>query len=957
MLSAQTKEITGTVRDDSGSIPGVTVLVKGTSNGTLTNIDGEYSISAKAEDVLVFSFVGLKSQEVKVGSQSKINVTLQSEQEELDEVIVMGYTTRKKGTATGALTTLDAEVVDVPVVSFDQALQGRVAGMSVVSSSGQPGAAADVKIRGVNSISAGGSPLYIMDGIPITAGDFSALNSNDIENITVLKDASSTSIYGARAANGVIVITTKKGERGEAKVSYSGKVGFSGLAYGKWDLMNTTEKLNYEEMVGIRTPGAYDRPAIEAVDVDWRDVLYNDHAFTTSHDVTISGASEKNNYYISAGYLRQDGTAPSSGIERYSVRMNINASPKKWLNTGLNSTVGLTENMAPFYPSVTSRHNPAFSVYLMNPYYNPYNADGSVSDEEFYENYGRPNPLATAEGIIQNNNRVKVVTSGFLEFKLAQHLKFKTQLGVDGYDSRGTTKISPDLAVQNGDGSVSESFSRGYNLTMTNLATYNNTFGSLHNLNLLLGQEAISSSGDGFGASSSGFTDDRSIILGSGTTPSVSGGSVSTANFLSFFSRAEYNYNYKYYFDLSYRRDGSSRFGTNNKWANFWSAGVMWDAKKESFLAQVAPISSMQVSFNVGTSGNSSIGNYEHLAMLSTGPIYNGEQGMGVASLGNPDLTWEKVISYNFGLKTSLYNRLRLNLELYNKKTTDMLLSVPISMTSGFSAVRQNVGEMTNSGVELEVNADILSKTAFKWNLSANVGYNNNKLTSLYNGTDEYIIEGSKTKLTVGENFSAFYMVEFAGVDPENGDPLWYTKDGGITNQFSTNNAVLLDKNYIAPLSGGFTSTFSYKGVSLQAFFSWVGEKYLINNNRYYTENNSDAFASSSNQSVTMFDAWTPNNRYTSVPKYGNMMQFDSRLLENASFMRLKNLTIGWDLPKEWMYSWAGDAISRMRIYGQGQNLFTWTKYNGIDPEEASNVQIGSYPASKTFIFGIDVTF
>lgn len=956
-LFAQQREIKGRVTDgaDKSGMPGVTVMIKGTTTGTATDIDGNYMLKAGNKDVLVFSFVGMKTQEITVGNQQMIQVSLQSDQEQLDEVIVVGYTTRKKGTISGAVTTVKEDVLKVPVVSFDQALQGQVAGMSVMTSSGEPGAAASVRIRGVNSISSGTAPLYIMDGVTITGGDFAALNPNDIETVTVLKDASSTSIYGARAANGVIVITTKRGKAGErGRITYSGKLGFSQLAHGDWDLMNTTQKLDYEEMVGIRQKGMYDRAALEAVDVDWRDVLYNNSAPTMSHDLSISGAGDKSNYYVAVGYMTQEGISPSSSIERYNVRMNLEMRPVNWLKAGMNSTVGYTKSNISQNEG-NSLHNPSFAVSRLNPYYNPYNEDGSISDREFFEKYGKINPLATSEKLYQDINRLKMVLSGYLEVKPWKKLTLKSQVGVDGYDARSSKKVSPELAIQNGNGSASEVFSRNYNLTLTNLATYVDAFKEKHNLTFLLGQEAVQMTSSGFSASGVGYTDDRTMTISTAPVRDGDGGSVSRANFLSFFSRAEYNYDYKYYLDLSYRRDGSSRFGKESKWADFWSAGLMWDLQKENFLADFKPLTTLQVSFNVGTSGNSSIGNYEHLAMVAAGPVYNGIGGIGVLSLGNPDLTWEKILSYNLGFKASFYNRIRLNVELYKKVTSDMLMSVPVSMTSGFSVRRQNVGKMENSGIEIDLNADVVKAGGFLWNLSANMGYNKNEITELYGGKKEYIIGGSDLKLTVGEDVGSFYSVRFAGVDPENGDPLWYTKDGGITNVFSAENAVLLGKTWHAPLTGGFTTNFSYKGVSLQAFFSWMSGKSMINNTRIFSESNG-RFAQDQ-QSVKMFNAWTPDNRYTDVPKFGNAMQFDDRLIEDASFMRLKNLTIAWDVPREWLGEKTRGIISGVRVYGQGQNLLTWTKYSGLDPEVDSNVQLGSYPAARTYIFGLDVTF
>lgn len=956
-LFAQQWEIKGKVTDaaDKSGMPGVTIMVKGTATGTATDIDGNYVIKVGGKDILVFSFIGMKTQEVAVNDQRVLNIVLQPDQEQLDEVVVVGYTTRKKGTISGAVTTIKEDVMKVPVVSFDQALQGQVAGMSVMTSSGEPGASSSVRIRGVNSISSGVSPLYIMDGVAITGGDFSALNPNDIESITVLKDASSTSIYGARAANGVIVITTKRGKSGDkGRITYSGKFGVSQLAHGDWDLMNTTEKLNYEEMVGIRQVGMYDRASLEAVNVDWRDVLYNNSAPMMSHDLSISGAGDKSNYYVSAGYMTQDGISPASNLERYSLRMNLEMRPVQWLKAGVNTTLGYTSSDIS-QSGGNSLHNPSFAVNRLNPYYNPYNEDGSVSDQEFFNKYGKINPLATAEKIYMDITQLKLIASGYLEVKPLKYLTLKTQVGVDGFDDRSSQRVSPDLAVQNGNGSASEVFSRAYNLTLTNLATYVNTFNEKHNLTALLGQEALTQTSSGFSASGNGYTDDRTMTISTAPTRDASGGSVSKANFLSFFARGEYNYDYKYYLDLSFRRDGCSRFGDDNKWADFWSVGVMWDLKKENFLAKVAPLTSLQLSFNVGTSGNSSIGNYEHLAMVAAGPVYNSVGGIGVASMGNPELTWEKILSYNLGFKASLYNRVHLNLEFYKKITSDMLMSVPISMTSGFSSLRQNVGKMENSGVEVEVNMDVIKGGEFRWNLSANMGYNKNEITELYGGKTEYTMASTGTKLKVGEDVGTFYSVRFAGVDPENGDALWYTKDGGITNVYSEENAVLLDKTWHAPLTGGFTTTFSYKGVSLQAFFSWVSGKSMMNNTRYFTESNGRM--AQDQQSRKMFNAWTPDNRYTDVPKYGNSIQLDDRLIEDASFMRLKNLTVAYDVPREWLSRGTHGVLSGVRIYGQGQNLLTWTNYSGLDPEVDSNVQIGSYPAARTFVLGIDVTF
>lgn len=958
VLFAQQKEIKGTVTDgsDKSGLPGVTVVIKGSAaQGTVTDINGNYQMKVNDSDIIVFSFIGMKSQEIPVKGKSVINVSLVAASEQLEDVIVMGYTTRKKGTVSGAVTTIGGDVLKVPVVSFDQALQGQVAGMTVMTSSGSPDASSSVRIRGSNSINAGKDPLYIMDGVAIGAGDFSALNSADIESLTVLKDASSTSIYGARAANGVIVITTKRGKVGErTSVTYSGKYGISKLAYGQWDMMNTSQLLDYEERVGLRIKGQYDRAALEAVNVDWRDILYNDKAPTTSHDLSIRGAGDKSNYYISLGYMDQDGVSISSGLKRYNVRGNIEVRPTPWLKAGLNTTLGYTQHNHP-QSGQNSPNNPSFAVYILQPYMNPYNADGSISDEEFVANYGLPNPLATAADIDLNRNTLKLIASTFLEVKPIPQLSLKTQFSIDGSDYRSTQKVSPNLAVQNGNGLVSEVFSRSYTLMMTNLINFTDTYKEKHNVNVLLGQEVLKETGNGFSGYGEGYTDDRLMILGSTVSPEVGGGSVSRSNFLSFFGRGEYNYDYKYFLDISLRGDGSSRFGENSKWATFWSAGMMWDLKKETFMESVSPLTSLQLSYNLGTSGNSSIGNYEHLAIMAPGPIYNGIGGVGASTLGNPNLTWEKILTHNIGLKVGLFNRIRVSVEWYNKKTTSMLMSVPVSMVSGFANSWQNIGKMQNRGFEFDINADAVKAGEFNWNVSANFSRNQNKILELYNGLNEYVMQNTGLKLTVGHDVHSYYMVRFAGVDPLNGDPLWLTKNGEITNQYSDDHAVLMDKSMDAPWVGGFTNTFSYKGVSLQAFFSWVSGRYMVNMTRYFTENNGGF---SYNQSNKMFRSWTPENRYTDIPRYGAAMTgIDDRLLEDASFMRLKNLTLSWSLPKEWLSGWSHDVISAVRIYGQGQNLLTWTNYSGLDPEVDGNNQLGNYPNSKTFLVGIDITF
>lgn len=941
--------------DDGMPLPGVSVINKsaGPGVGVATDIDGNFSIHVKKGDILVFTFIGMQPQEVTIHEQKSLKIVLKSDTEVMDEVVVIGYGERRKGTIAGSVATVGAEkLADKPVASFDQALQGQVAGVEVVNSSGEPSASSAVRIRGLNSISAGTEPLYIMDGVAITAGDFASLNTNDIANISVLKDASSTSIYGSRAANGVIVITTKKGKYGESgKINFRAMYGVSNMVDNGYEMMSSKELLDLEVAVGLRDANDPEIEKLSKINTNWKDEMYRTGK-THNYELSFMGGSEKFNYYISGGYFNQEGIAPRSGIERYTMRTNLEGKLKPWARVGANISLGYSKIEKT--ESAASLLNPTVAAQVTKPYLPVRKADGTL-----YEKWDdRLNPVYSMTKHPADMKSLKLVASLFLEVNPIKNLTLKTLIGLDGNDTENQNKSLPSFVDNEiGGGYASMGFSRGYGWTITNTATYRGSVNDAHNFIVLAGQEAIRYREHGFSARNEGIEDDRLSFLSAGTVATrASGGGEMGYSYMSYFARLEYNYLYKYYLDLSIRGDGSSRFAPEHRWANFWSLGLMWDLKKENFLVDNSILTSAQLSASAGTSGNSSIPLNTYMSVAAAGPLYGSVSGLApLQNPGNEELSWEKLFSTNIGLSVGFWNRASLKIEYFYKKTSDMLMSVPMSEVTGYSSMMQNIGKMKNTGFDLQVDGDVLRIGDFSWNLNANVSYTKNEILELYENSGEYIESSTGTKMQVGKPYGSFFVPRFAGVNPANGDGLWYDLNGEVINYFSNENAVFLGKTWIAPWSGGFTTTFSYKGITLSAFFNWVAQKYVLNNNRYFTENNSIDYINEYNQSKAMLNMWKKPGDVTDIPRVGVKTEFDDHLVENASYLRLKNLTLSWNVPARWLNR--TNVLSGVRIYAQGQNLLTFTKFQGYDPEINANLTFGRYPTARQFTFGLDVSF
>lgn len=948
--------------DDNQPVIGVSIIEKGTTNGVITDVDGNYSIMVtKSPASLQFSYIGMKTVEKEFTAATRFDLKMESSAEMVDEVVVVAYGVRKKGTTTGSMSVVKDKIMEaVPTPSFDQALQGQASGLQVLSSSGEPGAVANFKIRGINSINAGTEPLFILDGVAVSSEDFSAINPSDIESVSVLKDASSTSIYGARAANGVIVITTKRGRVGDnGKIAVRAQYGVSSLAYGKWDVMNTTERLNYEEEIGLRKAGSYDRELLERTNIDWRDVVYNDAASFYSTEIQTSGATQGGfNYFISGNIFSQDGIAVGSSYDRYTFRANLEAKINNWFKVGSNATFAY-EKISEAQEGEYTTSTPISASRLMLPYWNPYKEDGSwASAADGSWTGSNVNPMEWQTTNWNDTNKWKVIATAFAELRPLPGLTLRTLGGIDFLDMRSNNETSPDFVGNQGEGAIGRGFSRATNLTWTNTISYLFDIKDDHHFNVLLGQEAVDNQSDAFSVIGRGQTNSYLVNLSAATRADIPTDSRSGSTYLSFFGRAEYNYLGKYFVDLSARRDASSRFGTNSRWANFWSVGTMWNAKAESFLENVSWLDNAQVLASIGTSGNSSIPDYDHLALVAGGPIYGLEgqvlPGLAPYSKGNEDLTWEKTTILNITMKLGFLNRFNLTAEFYNKYTSDMLMAVPVSVVGGYSTRWSNMGAMVNRGVDLDLNVNVLKFKDFLWTVSANASYNKNEIKELYEGRDEYELSTTGLFLKKGHSFGEFYTNRFAGVNPANGDALWYDKNGNLTNECLDEDKVLVGKSHIAPWQGGFGTSLSWKGLTVSTQFSWVADRWMMNNDRYFNESNG-TFVNYNQSKKMLYDRWKKPGDVATVPRYGIAAQLDSRFLEDASFLRWKNLMVSYTLPANLLAPLK--VVENIRVYAQGQNLLTFTKFQGMDPESSMNIYAAQYPMSRQFSIGLEIGF
>ncbi len=978
MAMAQT-HVSGIVTssEDGEPVIGATVKVVGSQTaGTVTDIEGRFSLSVSKPGVeLEFSSIGMVSKRVK--ASENMTVVLQVDSHTLEQVVITGYGSAKKlGSVVGSIASVDKKKLESIVTpNFTDALAGQVSGLSVLSGAGDPSQSATIRLRGINSIQSSSQPLFILDGAPIDAAFYATLNPADIESITVLKDAASTAIYGARAANGVIVLTSKQGKYSEqVSLSVRAQYGIAGPTSDGVEMMNSKQYVKFRDLIGQPVSDEV-RTLVDKynINTNWRDEMIDNAAPTLDVNATMQGGGQTVNYYISFNHHKQDGLIEMSKMHRNTLNARINARLNRFFKIGFTTNLGVQRysQNAEWGASGIYAANPLVFARKAMPFDTPYqytideNGKMIKGDRAIGLKYsGMVMPWWYNAHRNYYRNKLTLNTSVTETFTPLEGLTFQALQSINGLESMNHGSFSPYDAFVDGmgnkidamKGSVSASTSRYYQFTLSHTAEWRKQFGD-HYVGILLGEETRIERSRGLSAYSEGQTDSRLLLLPHGTTvaPGDLGDSFGEEVANSLFANAEYNYKEKYYVTGSIRRDGSSKFAPGHRWGTFWSAGAKWDLKKEDFLKDVEWLNDLSLSVNYGTTGNDSgTGSYGYFGSYGVGGLYNGESSLGIASMSNPDLTWETTAKWNVGLNFSIFDRAHFQVDFYRNKSTDMLMSIPYSMTTGFSSGIGNVAAMTNTGVEANVDVDILKTKDFYWSFKANVGYNKNEITELFQGRDEYVLANTGLKMAVGHAYGEFYQVRFAGVDPMTGAPLYYDKDGNKTKKFNEErDAVFLGKKRYAPWTGGFGTNFRYKNVSLIADFAWVAGKYMMINDDYFIAN--PQLATGWNQRVEMLNIWTTPGQITDIPGAKYDVQFTDQMLQNASFLRMKTLSIQYEFPKKWMQ--ATRYIKGVKVFGIARNLFTITSFEGYDPEPDMNLVQFNYPNTRQFVFGAEISF
>jgi TonB-linked SusC/RagA family outer membrane protein len=1027
-VAPQAVPVSGRVTDAKGeALPGVTVLVKGTTTGTSTGADGSFSLSVPENSTLVFSSIGFKNQELTItGATSTIAIRMSDDAQSLNEVVVVGYGTQtRQDLSTSVASVGSAALARQPVAGFDQALQGQAPGVQVTAPSGAPGAGINVRVRGNASLSLNGSPLYVIDGVPvlpdyqqeISVGNqrlnpLNTINPNDIESIDVLKDGAAAAIYGVRAANGVVVITTKRGKVGQAQVGLS-------IYYGKQYLRKKLDVLNsaqfaqqYNETVANFNAQQSDPANIQAIpfpsgkplppyDTDWQDEVYRP-ASLQNYQLNISGGTEKTRYYIAGGYFNQQGISQNSGFDRFNFKINLEQTVSDRFRLGTNLNLSRTHNNGSVRSELAlGNSGTVLGALSQIPTVPVRNADGT---------YG-VNPLNQSDNpvgdLLETSNQAIVyqaIGNVFGEFDILKNLRVRSSLGLDFRTQTENQFISRNYpGTTNADASTRGSARTATNQQviwlLENTLTYNPTLGDRHHLTLLAGQSMQASNRFTSGAETRGFVSNAVPYLNFGASVVGIPGSYNDEwALLSYFARANYDFDGKYLFSASLRADGTSRFTDKYRFGYFPAVSAAWRVSKESFFPQTAAISDLKLRASFGANGNQEIYAYQRFSRYSGGSNYQGGGtsivgGVTQTDIGNNDLRWETTYQYNGGLDLSLLdNRLTFTFDIYNKQTKDLLLAVPIPASAGLppapglptATVTQNIGKIQNRGIEIGlVTTNVQAKdNGFGWTTNFNVSGNRNKILDLGQQVNEQgasvarSIPYTNSISQVGQPLGAFFGYTTQGIvqsdaegqklptqnggKPHAGDIRFADLNGdGVVND--QDRSIIGNPN--PKLFAGVTNNFSYKGVELSVFFQGSFGNDIYNQTRQIIESQSDPL----NQSTRVLNHWTPTNTNTDIPRpvrndpNGNN-RVSNRWVEDGSYVRLKNLTLAYNFPTTLTKH---AAIQNLRLYVTGQNLITWTNYLGYDPEVSADPfsstsfgrDYGVYPQSRTYTIGLNANF
>lgn len=952
LLMAQDLSIKGKVisAEDQQPIPGATVMIRGTTTGTITDIDGKYAIIAPANGVLVFSYVGMQRQEVEISGRSEINLEMKEEKIDLGEVVVMGYSTDSEKLISGSFGVVrEEEIKTIPLRTVDGVLQGKSPGVTVFQNSGTPGGQNSIKIRGGSSINASNQPLIIVDGVPAITGSFgqigyagqeisalSDINPNDIEQITVLKDGSATAIYGARASNGVVLITTKKGNYQKTSVNLNTSFGWQ-----------TLPKERLLDMMNAQQWNEYKGTNVEGIDTDWMSEILQ-VAPTSNTELSVSSGNENTRLFISGSYYNQEGTVKSTDYDRFSGRLSVDHKLRPNLTIGGAVSMAYTTNDRVEGDQTLFGPLPnAMSIPAIYPVYNP---DGTYNESGPYAN-----PVAIINEAINVAYTNRTNGNVFLEWKFLDGFTFTTKWGADIYNLREhaydpiTTRQG---AKYNGLGIEGTSYVS--NLVSNNVLQYIKSINDSHNIEALAGYSFEKYASRFTYIEAIGFPNENLQYIESASTIRLASASALDRALNSYFGQFKYNYLYKYIVTLTARADGSSKFGENNKYGYFPAASVAWRLSEESFMENAGKVDELKIRASIGLTGNDGIPSFASLGLYYGGYDYEGQSGIAPTQLPNPDLKWETTLQTGLGIDLAMFNnRIILNGDVYYNQTRDLLLARPLPPSTGFNSIYDNIGSLENKGFELALNTENLVRE-FQWNTAVVFAMNRNKVTTLYEGQPIADQGRGGNWVIEGEPIGIFYNYRCLGVDPTTGDLVYddINKDGQINSADWTK---IGDPN--PDFTYGITNTFSYKNLDLAIFLQGTYGNDVFNGTMIYLESASGE----DNQTTDVLRRWQKPGDITDMPRVGDTYK-SSRFIENGSFMRIKNVTLGYNLPASLL---SKARIKSARITISGQNLYTFTTYSGMDPEVNyygnDNIIMGTdfftYPQSRAVLFGLNIGF
>lgn len=1007
-LFAQNRTVTGKVTDENNQpLAQVSVTVPGTAIGTTTTIDGTYSLQVpQRSKTIQFSYVGFQTTSLPIPEQGSLNVSLRSGSgNNLNEVVVTGYTRQKRSEYSGAGSKVTSQqIAQVPMGSFDQILQGRAPGLLVTAGSGQPGASARVQIRGASSINGGSNPLFVVDGVPVEPNVFQALNPNDFESVDILRDASATALYGNRGGAGVIVVSTKKGKAGKTQFSYTGQAGITQPGKQNFEMMNTSDLLQFQETLGRLTnnnslPGwfysknnpryatltaaqqaAADKSldSLRGIDTDWRKVFFRTGRFN-SHDLNLSGGTGKTRFFTSLGFYDEQGIALRTNMRRYSFRTNIDHQTDR-LTASVNAYAGYTFRNLGEAEGALNVGNPFLAAYFALPYQRLYTPSGAVDTGS--GKYGG-NAYDRIVSATNKADQLKTNLNLTADYLLVKNITVGGFFGLDFRETQNERSIFPGTYFSNnqnfplgpvngpgtglGGGQFGEGTQRFFSYVTRGTVGYRNVIGGIHSIDA---SGIVEYTRDytrnynyiGYGINPALLNTPAGVTPGNTTNKLIAtvGGSRTTRSFFALLALAKYTYKQKYTVNASFRRDGTSMLPTQNRFENFYSVGATWNVLKEDFASQWSKVNDLRFRISYGQAANAEnfpLGNFGYLASYAGSASYAAFGGDGTivapSNAGNPDAQWEKINTLNAGFDFGFFSsRLTGSLDVYNKITKNNIITQQLSATSGFGSQLINAAVVRNRGVELAINADVLRSKTLTWSVGGNLAYNNNKVTNL-GQANEYELGTSIVR--VGLPIGSHYLVKFAGVDASTGSPLYYDRDGKVTTRYDpTTMAVAEYGTYNAPFIGGFNTSVRVYGFTVSAFFTFQQGFARANNQTYFITN--PQFAATQNMSKEMLTMWSKPGDVTNIQSPLYARQLPSSLdVEDASYVRFRNLVVSYDFGNKLLNG--TKVFSGIRLFAQAENLYTWTKWTGFDPEDANNIATFEYPAPRTLTAGLTLNF